>query len=437
MTSSFQADRIRWRGVRFQDPAGRVFEHKGEFYRAIYPGSVAHIRGLFEKGIVQPLIERGLLVPTEITPHTLPGYGLVLKHRAAPFALRPHEWARPALRDAARTFLDLNLALLPHGLGTQDAHIANFAQLDACRPTWLDFGSIVPLKKAATALAEFRAALANPLQLFASRAALARPVHALLRSGGIDDTELAALGGAPGPALKPVPSIFARFQKLPTLPVIRERLLRSEKERLPASFPSPQTTWADYRTEDTLPANYDGLTGRKRAILNVIQRLQPKRVADLASNSGYFTFLAARHGASVLALDYDENALDLLYASARTTSIPLQVTCGLSDLTKPREVAAEADLAIALAVTHHLALGQNYPFTYIVERLAAFTNAALLVEFMPNGLGGAAGPTPNPLPEWYSEEKFLAALRERFSSVEVIGYESDPAHSPRVLILAQ
>ena len=437
MTSSFPTDQIHWRGVRFQDPAGRVFEFEGEYFRAIYPASVAHIRGLFEKGIVQPLIERGLLVPTELTPHTLPGFGLLLKHRAAPFALRPHEWARPALRDSASAFLDLNLSLLPHGLGTMDAHLANFAQFDACRPVWLDFGSISPLTKAATALAEYRTALSNPLQLFARAAALARPVHALLRSGGIDDAELAALGGTPGPSLKPTSGIFGRFQKPPTLPGLRERLLRTERERLPASFPAPQTAWADYRAEDTLPANYDNLTGRKLAILNVIKRLQPKRVADLASNSGTFTFLAARHGASVLALDFDENALDQLYATARATSIPLNVTCGLSDLTKPREVAANADLAIALAVTHHLALGQRYPFSYILERLAAFTKDALLVEFMPNGLGGAAGPGPDPLPDWYSEPQFLAALRERFNIVEIVDYPRDPAHSPRTLILAR
>lgn len=433
----FPTDRIHWLGVRFQDPAGRVFECDGEYYRAIYPDSVAHIRDLFENGVVQPLIERGLLVPTQLTPHMLSGFGLVLKHRSAPFALRPQEWVRPALRDAAQTFLDLNLALLPHGLGTMDAHLANFAQFDACRPTWLDFGSISPLTKAATALTEFRTVLGNPLQLFARDAALARPVHALLRGGGISDTELAALGGNPGPPLKHSSGIFGRFRKTPTLPELREQLLHSERERLPASFPAPQTTWADYRTEDTLPANYDDLTGRKRAILDIIKRLQPKRVADLASNSGTFTFLAARHGAAVLALDFDENALDLLYTTARATSIPLQVTCGLSDLTKPREATADVDLAIALAVTHHLALGQRYPFSYIIERLAAFTKDALLVEFMPNGLGGAAGPSPSPLPEWYSEALFLTALRERFSSVEVVNYSRDPSHSLRTLILAR
>ncbi|MGZ5568023.1 MAG: hypothetical protein ACXWKG_13485, partial [Limisphaerales bacterium] len=77
-----------------------MFEHDGDIYRAVRPDHEAFYRGLFDKNIIQPLIEQGLIVETEFAPFKLEGYPLVLKHRRIPFVTYASEWPVPALKDA-------------------------------------------------------------------------------------------------------------------------------------------------------------------------------------------------------------------------------------------------------------------------------------------------------------------------------------------------
>src|SRR4030095_1099647 len=109
---------VNWLRSRNMDPNGRVFRFEGDYYRAIYPHRVAHVLELFDKGVVRELTESGFLIPTERTDWSLPGYGLILKHRRLPWATKSFEWPWGLVRDAALVALDINLALLPYGLGT-------------------------------------------------------------------------------------------------------------------------------------------------------------------------------------------------------------------------------------------------------------------------------------------------------------------------------
>ena len=136
---------LNWKGVRFLDPLGRVFEYEGEFYRAIYPHKIEYVQSLFEREIIDRLVQKRLIVETRITEFKLNGYGLILWHRRIPFLTRPEEWSRKFLRDAALCGIELNLELLPFGLGTIDFHCANIQQQGRCSPVWIDLGSICPL----------------------------------------------------------------------------------------------------------------------------------------------------------------------------------------------------------------------------------------------------------------------------------------------------
>jgi hypothetical protein len=104
------------------------------------------------------------------------------------------------------------------------------------------------------------------------------------------------------------------------------------------------------------------------------------------------------------------------------------------------EVAGRADVVIALALVHHLALAQGMSFQEVVRQLASLTSRDLVVEFMPNGLGGTPQnprPVPDPLPDWYQLDAFLAALRKSFTTVEVVDYERPDADSIRTLVLCR
>jgi hypothetical protein len=67
-----------------------------------------------------------------------------------------------------------------------------------------------------------------------------------------------------------------------------------------------------------------------------------------------------------------------------------------------------ADVVIALALTHHLLLTQGYRLDAVVERIAAYGQRHMVIEFMPKGLwDGSSGP---PVPSWYNQEWFAAGL---------------------------
>jgi hypothetical protein len=90
-----------------------------------------------------------------------------------------------------------------------------------------------------------------------------------------------------------------------------------------------------------------------------------------------------------------------------------------------------SDMALALAVTHHLSLSQGISFETIARTLSIYTRRDLLVEFMPFGLG-IGKPSAN-LPTWYTLENFIAAFQPHFEKIEVL--PTDAACNNRILLV--
>ena len=418
---------------------GRLFRFEGGVYRAVYPAHVEHVRGLFARGIVGELAGRGLLVASEISDLHVEGFGLVIRHATLPFATKPFEWPRQFLRDAALCVLDLNLALLPHGLGTVDAHGGNIAQGKGCAPVWVDFGSLFPIEADGAVVEEFRRFFTRPLRMMERAPSSAAFVRQCLCAGGIDGEAEAELRHPRWSPLRWRHRLSAELSR--RLGFDRAAVLRSERERIARlRLDPPRTPWGPYQRDELplFPPTYDDLESdpRRHAIFQILREAAPRRVIDLAANAGFFAFFAARLGADVLALDFDEVAVGHCYETARKKARGVSIACAVADVMEPPPVARSADFVLALALTHHLALGQRYTFAAIAATFARFTNDALLVEFMPNGLGGTR-PLPDPLPESYRLDEFLRALEPHFAKVSVVDYPVDPARNRRVLIHAQ
>jgi ribosomal protein L11 methylase PrmA len=115
---------------------------------------------------------------------------------------------------------------------------------------------------------------------------------------------------------------------------------------------------------------------------------------DLGANTGEFSRVAAETGALVVAFDIDPAAIERNYLEQRAAGggpiLPL-----LLDLTNPspgigwanreRDVwddRARPDAVLALALIHHLAIGNNLPLPEIARLLATLAPAAI-VEFVP------------------------------------------------------
>jgi SAM-dependent methyltransferase len=169
-------------------------------------------------------------------------------------------------------------------------------------------------------------------------------------------------------------------------------------------------------------------------------RLEPTVVLDLGANDGLFSVMLASEGVDCVAVDPDEAAIDRLYRFAQRTGCSVRALSLDLDGVSRNGAGIDFDLVLALALVHHLTLAQGLSFQEVARSLARLTTANLIVEFMPNGLGGTPEnrrPVPDPLPTWYTLEGFLEALRTSFSSVEVIDYERPSPDSTRVLVMCR
>jgi hypothetical protein len=152
------------------------------------------------------------------------------------------------------------------------------------------------------------------------------------------------------------------------------------------------TEWVDYY-EDT---NYtaEGLDEKRRAVAEFIAEVRPRTVWDLGGNIGTFSRMAAAAGAATVSFDIDPACVEKSYLRVRAEKeqniLPL-----LIDLTNPSPGAGwenrermtlfergPADAVLALALIHHLAVGNNVPLDKAAHFFAA-TGRHLLVEFVP------------------------------------------------------
>jgi ribosomal protein L11 methylase PrmA len=152
------------------------------------------------------------------------------------------------------------------------------------------------------------------------------------------------------------------------------------------------TVWSDYYQDTNYsPAAFEH---KRQLVSEFLQRLRPRLVWDLGANIGVFSRLASERGIYTVAFDMDPAAVEKNYrqAAARgdTQLLPL-----VADLTNPsgamgwaereRMSLAErgpADALLALALVHHLAIGNNVPLANIAEYFARL-GRALIIEFVP------------------------------------------------------
>jgi hypothetical protein len=166
--------------------------------------------------------------------------------------------------------------------------------------------------------------------------------------------------------------------------------LKGAVERLTAKGGDGQ--WAAY--ESFAPYTETARRSKEALVNGFLLELRPGVVWDLGANTGAFSRIAAAAGAFVVALDGDAAAVDATYrtvvADGEKRVLPLVI-----DLTNPTgsfgwalaERAslferANADLVLALALVHHLAIGHHIPFDAIARLLGRLARHAI-VEFVP------------------------------------------------------
>jgi ribosomal protein L11 methylase PrmA len=179
------------------------------------------------------------------------------------------------------------------------------------------------------------------------------------------------------------------------------------------------TVWADYAGK----TSYDeGATAAKEAaVAAALGAAGGFRAWDLGANIGRYSRIAADRGYRVIALDVDPGAVERGYlelrAEGRSDILPL-----LADLTDPSPALgwagaerrslfdrADADVVLALALVHHLAIGANVPLPMVADLLARLAPHAI-VEFVPK---------EDPM-----VRRLLASRRDVFPSYSIEGFRA-------------
>ena len=403
---------LRAIGASFRDPAGFVFERDGRLFRQINRGFADEFDAFVSSGLYQRLVDDGALIPhAECAQGSVPSPAPALTHRIIEpervgFVSYPYEWCFSQLKDAALTTLSIQSKALEAGFTLRDASAFNI-QFHHGRPLLIDTLSFERYREG-----EPWVAYRQFCQHFLAPLALAAHVDArlsLLLRQFIDGIPLELAAGMLPFRTRLSPPLFihlhlhARSQRrfASTTSIKKRRVSALGTRGLVDSLAGAVrglrwapagTEWGDYYAD----TNYSDAALRRKAdiVREFVARVQPSRVWDLGANTGEFSRIASNNGIPTVAFDVDAAAVEKNYRQARerkeTNILPL-----VMDLTNPSpslgwdhdERASlagrgPADLVLALALLHHLAISNNVP----LDRIARFLSrlgSALVVEFVP------------------------------------------------------
>jgi ribosomal protein L11 methylase PrmA len=395
----------------FRDPAGFVFRRDGVLLRQINRSYRPQYECLLKSGLYRVAVDAQSLLPHEEVDEDLaePEVGWkIIRPRAIQFISYPYEWSFSQLKDAALLTLAIQKQAMQHGMSLKDASAYNI-QFDRGRPIlidtlsfekyeegepWVAYRQVCQHFLAPLALMSMRDTRLNQLLLanldgipldLASRLL---PMRAKLRFSLLVHLHLHSkmLATHADSAEKPSPS--RKLGKTQLLGIIED--LESAIRRL--TWKPLGKEWVDYYQNVTYTAA--GMEQKRHFVAQCIEAIVPKMVWDLGANTGEFSRLASDRDILTIAFDSDPAVVENSYLRAKEQN-ELNLLPLLVDLTHPSPAIGwdnrermsltdrgPADLVLALALVHHLAISGNVP----LGQLAAFFHRIarnLIVEFVP------------------------------------------------------
>jgi SAM-dependent methyltransferase len=415
----------------FRDPSGSLFDVDGRILRVIRGTDAAAFRALLKSEVVQSLVAKGALVGTRSIGaadvperlRTLPGDWF--EHDRIGFVSVPAEWSAAMLAHAALHTLDVNDELLRHGYLLKDATPANIL-FEGARPVFVDVPSIEPVQAGQNlwiARHQFETTFLLPLLAcldagYPIQWSLADPARGLsheqlarmfgprrwLSADRIRHVALAAALGGTGAAARSTGVVAAGggkgdLEKSRFILAHSLKGLRKAVARLAARIERRHSHWSAYAGSRAHYADAD-LKAKREFVERVVQRAGARWVLDVGANTGEFSAMAAAHS-NVVGIDLDEVSVSAIHSRTRASGKPVQAL--VVDLSQPtpacgwrnterksflQRAAGRFDLALMLAVGHHLRVTAGVPLEQIVETGLQLGGGSLLFEFVP---------TPDPM----------------------------------------
>ena len=443
----------------FRDPSGFLFSRNGVLYRQVNRRYEKEYARFMESGLYDRLVKAGLLVPhveAEQDSATPEAYKIIQPEHV-PFISYPYEWSFGQLKDAALATLSIQRRALKVDMSLKDASAYNIQFLRG-KATLIDTLSFEMYKEGQpwVAYRQFCQHFLAPLALMAVRDVR---LNQLLRVY-IDGVPLDLASG-----LLPASTRFnfgllthihlhATAQRRYSGAEVKSRAATMSRQAMTGLIDSLDSAIRklEWKPGGTEWGNYYDITNysdaafehKKELVREWSARVKPSLVWDLGANNGVFSRVAGESNAFVVSSDIDPTAVEQNYRQVKRDKaenlLPL-----LIDLTNPSPSIGwsneerdsfggrgPADMVLALALIHHLAISNNVPLLQVADFFAS-VGKWLVIEFVPKSdsqvqklLVSREDIFPN-----YTREGFEAAFQQRFKIMEAINVRE----SERVLYL--
>jgi len=389
----------------------------------------SHLQGFLKTAAARELLANGQLVSTSFVDPNLHSswndqtefdFGdedpVIVEHERVHFRSFPYEWPPQMLYAAARLMLQIAELTLKEGYALKDAtpynilfrgpqpvfvDLLSFERREPTDPTWL------PLN-------QFTRTFLLPLLV---NKFFRIPLDQLLTAqrDGLEPTDVVRLCG-------PLRKLHPLFLSLVFLPhwlngkkfqrneaiyekrggrdpeqatfILQQQFKRLRKQLAKLAPAEEVSHWSNYMAPNQFFSEAY-LAAKEDFVRRVLDDLRPTRVLDIGCNTGHFSRIAARRGASVVALDQDPVVVDSVWkrASAEDLDVlPLVVnlarpTPGIgwrneecpSFLDRAHE---DFDMVFMLAVLHHLLVSEQVSLPDVLKLASELTSEHLLIEFV-------------------------------------------------------
>ncbi len=397
----------------YRDNSGFVFKQNDTVYRYVHPGYAPHYGQLMNSGLYDALVKtKKLIAHREMEDSHVFGFteGKVLMPEQLPFISYPYEWSFDMWKDAALLTLHIAGASLKKDMILKDATPFN-VQFVHGAPVFIDTLSFENYEagKPWIAYHQFSECFLAPLLLMHYCHPDTNKLFTVYPNGIPMDVLVSLLP-------KSSKWNMGTFLHVHLQAKFAQRTLRAGKQKKKSGYEnnfskqklelllkglesfvlklSPKkikTTWDDYYTDTILGDDY--LTAKTTLVRSFSNFVDFKSVTDLGANDGHFSLLFGENK-NVIATDSDSNCINELYLKIKKDKIS-NILPLVNDLTVPSPAIGwantergsitgrlKADLVLALALVHHLAIAKNVPLHFIADWLHPM-GEHLIIEFIP------------------------------------------------------
>ena len=410
-----------------RDPMGCVLIKGDEIYRGVHSKSINSTIELLNSGLLQLLTSYGLIVQTDITKFYTDEFPLILKHNKLRI-IDPSFWTFTAGKDAAISMIIINKIAEAFGYALIDGHPFNLT-FDNNKPVFFDIGSFIKLEVHSVFTNEIINEQILPLAMqMSGNSYLAKRINVrdflLLTNPSCSLRQSFEIENFLSEFIK-----HHKSRSSNTYNMLIKKLFDSKPELKPEyvdlllEYQFSETMWNDYSDEmfDELK-NSTNIPQRFERLIELIEQYSPdaKSIVDLAGNAGYFCQLlnnSKKNYDELISTDYDMNAVEIGYNYSKSIGNKVEnfvmnfILPALCDSTYPM---FKSDVAVSLAVTHHLLLTQEYRIDTVLNQIRKYAKKQVYVEFCPLGMWGLGQTTKPSVPDWYREDWFEENFKKYF-----------------------